>query len=266
MITQTTWTVTAVATKLGLSVPTLRSWERRYGIAPSHRTEGGHRRYTSADVASLQHMQELIRAGTSTSDAAKRLLVEPDAQGLQAAVERMDSAAIAHQARLLIRRYGTEYAWMTQFVPLLRNAGERWLSHCSGIALEHILSDALLLVLQENSAQRMSGDKPRVLLASTSEEQHTLPLYAAASGFAERRVTSQVLGRVPGDVVVALAEETKPDVVFVWSRSPETAEPETLRRVAGHARTVAAGPGWGALPQQETVHDLAETLRVLSRA
>ncbi|CAM3991821.1 MerR family transcriptional regulator [Smaragdicoccus niigatensis] len=266
MIGPTTWTVTAVAAKLGLSVPTLRSWERRYGIAPSHRTDGGHRRYTSADVASLQHMQDLIRAGTSTSDAAKRLLLEPDPEGLHAAVDRMDSAAIAHQARLLVTRYGTEYAWMTQFVPLLRDAGELWLSNFSGIAIEHVLSDALLLVLQESTTQRMSEDKPRVLLASTSQEQHTLPLYAAASGFAERRISSRVLGRVPGDVVVELAEELQPDVVFVWSRSPETAEPDTLRRVADHARTIAAGPGWGELPQQETVHDLAETLRVLAHA
>ncbi|MCE5292539.1 MAG: MerR family transcriptional regulator [Nocardiaceae bacterium] len=262
-MTTPTWTVTAVAAKLGLSVPTLRSWERRYGIAPSHRTEGGHRRYTSADVASLQHMQELIRAGASTSDAAKHLLLEPDPQGLWAAIDRMDSSAITHQARLLITRYGTEYAWMTQFVPLLRDAGERWLSHASGIAVEHVLSDAILLVLQE-TAQRMSDDRPRVLLASTSHEQHTLPLYAAASGFAERRITSRVLGRVPGDVVVALAEELKPDAVFVWARSPETAEPETLRRIAEHARAIAAGPGWGELPQQEIVHDLAETLRVLT--
>ncbi|MES9609103.1 MerR family transcriptional regulator, partial [Actinomadura sp. NPDC000929] len=55
--------VGAVARRLGLAAATLRTWDRRYGIGPSGRSPGGHRRYTPADVARLEAMQRLILAG-----------------------------------------------------------------------------------------------------------------------------------------------------------------------------------------------------------
>lgn len=55
-------TINEVARELGLSAPTLRSWERRYGIGPSARTLGGHRRYGPEDVARLKRLVELSRS------------------------------------------------------------------------------------------------------------------------------------------------------------------------------------------------------------
>src|SRR4051794_29387468 len=46
--------VTAAARRLGLAASTLRSWERRYGLGPSLRTLGGHRRYSAGDLVALQ--------------------------------------------------------------------------------------------------------------------------------------------------------------------------------------------------------------------
>ena len=40
------WPVGVVADWLGIPASTLRTWERRYGLGPSERTRGGHRRYT----------------------------------------------------------------------------------------------------------------------------------------------------------------------------------------------------------------------------
>ena len=51
-----------VARDLGISAPTLRSWERRYGLAPSVRTLGGHRRYSPADVNRLKTLVEMSRS------------------------------------------------------------------------------------------------------------------------------------------------------------------------------------------------------------
>ena len=39
-----------VARRTGVTVPTLRAWERRYGLLLPVRTAGGHRRYTDEDV------------------------------------------------------------------------------------------------------------------------------------------------------------------------------------------------------------------------
>jgi len=46
---------------LGVSVPTLRSWERRYGWPVPLRTTGGHRRYSSEQVADLRRICEMSR-------------------------------------------------------------------------------------------------------------------------------------------------------------------------------------------------------------
>lgn len=68
---QATLTVAAVARRLGVAPPTLRTWDRRYGLGPSAHTAGAHRRYSPADVARLMVMRRLTLEGVSPADAAK---------------------------------------------------------------------------------------------------------------------------------------------------------------------------------------------------
>jgi DNA-binding transcriptional MerR regulator len=56
---------------------TLRSWERRYGIAPSLHTKGGHRRYGPADLARLRTMHRLVRDGVPPAEAARVAMRSP---------------------------------------------------------------------------------------------------------------------------------------------------------------------------------------------
>jgi len=64
--------VAAVAKRLGVAPATLRTWDRRYGLGPSGRTAGSHRRYTPDDVARLLVMRRLITEGYAPVDAAKQ--------------------------------------------------------------------------------------------------------------------------------------------------------------------------------------------------
>jgi MerR family transcriptional regulator, light-induced transcriptional regulator len=86
-----TLTVAAVARRMGVAPPTLRTWDRRYGLGPSAHTAGAHRRYTSADVARLLVMRRLTLEGVSPADAAKIAKATPvqpiqlDQQGVGAA-------------------------------------------------------------------------------------------------------------------------------------------------------------------------------------
>lgn len=66
--------VTMVAARLGVSASTLRTWERRYGLGPSERRAGTHRRYRPEDVARLSRMLELVRSGVAAADAAATVL------------------------------------------------------------------------------------------------------------------------------------------------------------------------------------------------
>lgn len=63
--------VAGAARGLGVAPATLRSWERRYGLAPSHHTPGGHRRYGADDLIRLQVMNRLVRLGVPAAEAAR---------------------------------------------------------------------------------------------------------------------------------------------------------------------------------------------------
>jgi hypothetical protein len=70
-------TVGAVAARLGVAPETVRSWERRYGLAPGGRSPGGHRRYTEVDCARLVLMQRLVSEGAMPAKAAATVLSTP---------------------------------------------------------------------------------------------------------------------------------------------------------------------------------------------
>ncbi|MEL7975592.1 MerR family transcriptional regulator [Isoptericola sp. F-RaC21] len=82
--------VAAVARRLGVAPATLRTWDRRYGLGPSARTAGSHRRYTPEDVARLLVMRRLTLEGVAPVDAAKAAL-EAGVEELEEATE--DAAA-----------------------------------------------------------------------------------------------------------------------------------------------------------------------------
>jgi hypothetical protein len=69
--------VAGAARGLGVAPATLRSWERRYGIAPSLHTKGGHRRYGPEDLAKLQVMHRLVRDGVPPAEAARVAMRSP---------------------------------------------------------------------------------------------------------------------------------------------------------------------------------------------
>lgn len=77
--------VGSAAARLGVAPATVRSWERRYGLAPAGRSSGGHRRYTPADLAVLLRMQQLFDAGLSPAAAAREALAERDGTPSEAA-------------------------------------------------------------------------------------------------------------------------------------------------------------------------------------
>ena len=63
--------VAVVAKRLGVAPATLRTWDRRYGLGPSERSAGSHRRYTRDDVLRLMVMRRLTLEGVAPADAAK---------------------------------------------------------------------------------------------------------------------------------------------------------------------------------------------------
>ena len=100
-------TVGMVAARLGVAPETVRSWERRYGLAPGGRSPGGHRRYTETDCGRLVLMQRLVGEGATPARAAAQVLATPvDAIEVSAASGAREPARAAAAEPGVRRRPG----------------------------------------------------------------------------------------------------------------------------------------------------------------
>lgn len=247
-------TTGAVSRRLGVSPTTLRSWERRYGIGPSSRTEGRHRRWTAQDIAVLEDMCRLTATGIPPAEAAKVAMeagldrsgrhssrpvqditappVQPtgggglplgdvrhECRGLARAAVRLDATAVHHALAAAITDHGLVPAWEEIMMPALRAVGRKWAS--SGdryVEVEHLLSWQVSAALRGTAAQT----------------QHTTR--EAESG-AARTSAPVVLACVPGELhslpleaLAAAAAESDLPVLMFGAAVPVPALEEAVRR------------------------------------
>ena len=67
---QVVLTIQEASQLLQVPAPTIRSWERRYGIPMAGRSNGGHRRYTPEQMQMLNRMRDEISRGRPAREAA----------------------------------------------------------------------------------------------------------------------------------------------------------------------------------------------------
>lgn len=264
------WSAGAVAAMLGISPSTLRTWDRRYGLGPSRREAGRHRRYDAADVARLRRMVELTGQGVTPAAAAATVLGRPPtrqprsgggrgivpargggarARGFARAAARLDGPLLTRLATDLIERYGVVGAWERFLVPYLVEVGEQTAAGALGAQVEHVVSASISGALHAVPAAAEDGRLP-VMLACAPEEQHWLPCQALAAALAERGCPSRGLGaRVPADALLAAVDRLDPLVLVVWAHTEPLARATPLAGLDGRT-TLVAGPGWAdvALP------------------
>lgn len=266
-----TYTPRAVAGMLGIAPTTLRTWDQRYGLGPSHRTGGGHRRYDDADLEVLRRMVVLIGQGVSPASAAVLARREPpdrpghphaplgadDAtaaqRGFLAAARRLDEPLMLDLAAKLLSDHGVVTAWESVFVPCLVELGEFVAERGEGVEVEHLASGSILHALRE--IPRAPG--PGVLaalLTCAPDEQHALALEALGAALSEEGCHWRNLGaRVPPDALFDAVARLRPSVVLVWAHRADLASQVPLDELCARSGAVAvAGPGWSglALPDQ----------------
>ncbi len=298
-------TVAAVARRLGVAPATLRTWDRRYGLGPTEHTSGAHRRYGPGDVARLETMRRLTRAGVAPADAARvaaasavpslpiadaaesadaepgrtgggRVIAMPSssraARGLARAAMALDGPTSVGILRDTLRRHGVVRTWEDVVLPVLDGVGRRWEATGEGVEVEHLLSEVLVSALHAELPPIVRPVNVRpVFLVAAEEEQHTLPLHALAGALAEQHITSLVLGaRLPR---VALADAVRrggPAVVFVWSQLPATGDLGQLTAIPAQrpaAQLVVGGPGWTSVPAGvDQAADLEDAVAIIRAA
>ena len=295
-------TVAAVARRLGVAPATLRTWARRYGLEPTGRSGGAHRRYTPEDIARLEHMRRLVISGVSPVEAARaaqswdpqtvepsadvdpgragggRVIAmpggAPSARGLARAAQSLDSQACTELITASIQRRGVVWTWDELVCPVLAGIGQQWVTNGTWIEVEHVLSDAVVGAMR-TAASRLSPAARHirpVLLAAADREAHDLPLWATAAALAERGDPARMLGAsLPPEALARAIERIGPAAVIIWSQSPATGRLEHFDKVPNLRPAVpiyVGGPGWPAeLPRGiERVHSLPEAVAGLARA
>lgn len=74
--TAPTYPIRTVARMTELSPQRIGSWEREYGLLRPHRTDGGHRLYSRADVERLLWIKRMVQERGLSLQGVKRLLEE----------------------------------------------------------------------------------------------------------------------------------------------------------------------------------------------
>jgi MerR family transcriptional regulator, light-induced transcriptional regulator len=216
---------------LGIPGPTLRSWERRYGLPTTGRSAGGHRRYRSVDLVQLGLMRDEIAIGRRAADAARwvrGLLDEenPGAARVQAildASDRLDAEAIRSVLERAQAELGLAAALDHVMMPAMRQIGAWWeTGHCD-VGQEHLTTEVVRAWLSKVTTLAPAPDPGgrTVLLGTGPGDFHTLGLEALAAQLAEQRVASRLLGARTSQLVLLAATSATPDpVVVVVSHLP----------------------------------------------
>lgn len=249
--------IQAVADLTGIPAPTLRAWERRYGVPRPTRTDSSYRLYSDDDIELLKRMRKLTDGGFSPAEAARTAfetqVLDPletaPKSAFAAAVERILAAASAMDADALedelreVLTLGSALSIVERVLaPALRGIGELWHEGAINTAHEHLASEIIGNQMRDLLRLVQPSDQHRLaLLACFADEEHALPLYVVAFRFVDWRCRVRILGaRTPPAALRVAVEALKPAVVglSVTSAMPAARARELVDAYADACRDV----------------------------
>jgi MerR family transcriptional regulator, light-induced transcriptional regulator len=255
-----------VARRTGVTVPTLRAWERRYGLLDPARTDGGHRLYSDDDVEHVRAMQRLLNDGWSAGAAAREVLREPapvtqlravpssgDASAdlverLTQAIDGFDAPGADAVIDDVFARLEIPTALDEVVLPVLRRVGEGWQSDPRVIAREHFATNTIRPRLQRLLRGPYRTSSRACLAAAPEGEDHDLGLLASSVVGADAGWRIHYLGaRMPTAAIERSAESLRPQVVLIGAMHREHAESFLADRPRFDRAAIVLG-GTGFIP------------------
>jgi len=194
--------VRVVAQRTGLSPDVLRAWEKRYSVVRPHRSAGGQRLYSDADLERLALLARAIAGGRNigqiselslreledliTADETDRASSSRTAEGRQLkagyflglglkAVAELDMFELEEVLRRATMHLSTVVAIDQVIVPLLHEVGERWQRGEITPAHEHLGSVAVRRVLAwMSSSAVVPANAPVAVIGTPADQRHEL--------------------------------------------------------------------------------------------
>ncbi len=222
------YTIKQAAARSGLSVPTVRVWERRYGVVHPERTPTGYRLYDDEAIGRLIAMRHLVEQdGMRPSQAAERLLSAGDdltdlidqamredgpAIGTSAgrvpwteqAMAEVDAFVFCRSATRRIRhgsdpRHGLRLRALRSALehvifPALRAVGDGWADGSIDVAMEHAASETVRRRLARFYDAVASDGPPDVIVGLPPGGHHELGRWRSRSPPDDTASTSSTWG------------------------------------------------------------------------
>jgi DNA-binding transcriptional MerR regulator len=257
---QAKYPIRAVSKLTGVSIDTLRAWERRYNAITPTRDDRG-RLYSEDDIARLRLLNQAVAAGHSIGRVAALANAElqqlttagsgvpasavPDAPsalaGFSAALARFDSAAVDRELSRLAAITAPADLVSTVLLPILREVGDQWNRDRGGIAREHLMSAAMHNLLGSFLRLHARPDAAvRLLFATPSGDRHEIGTLGAAMLAASRGLGVLYLGAdLPAAQIVEVVRASEDIAVVVLGVT--LPGPVVSRELRAIARDLPAG-------------------------
>lgn len=178
------YSIGTVSKLIGVSVPTLRTWEDRYAVIAPQRSPGGQRLYSRAQLEQLRFVVDNVAAGLSAADAHRAL-----ADRLESGAVTAEGATDSNVLILLAERdpYAadlTEYFLLTEgFEVVLVLSADDALNQAAERSMDLAIVDLLISGasgLRLCRTLRDRGDIPIVAISSFDSADAALEAGAAA--------------------------------------------------------------------------------------
>jgi DNA-binding transcriptional MerR regulator len=230
MTTALRYPIASAARLTGLSIDTIRAWERRYAAVVPERGARG-RVYTDAQIARLRRLSALVRDGHAISDVAglsdsrleqvlersRQVPADQAAFGgmperspvarIIEAIDGFDHVTVDREVSRLAALHPPRIFIYDVALPLMREAGERWCRGAWTVAQEHTLSAILRAVVSGLMRLQLPPDgAPRLVFATPEGESHEFGILAAALLAAAAPLAVVYLGAsLPADEIAEAA-------------------------------------------------------------
>ena len=208
-------TIRQASELLKVPAPTLRSWERRYGVPLADRSSGGHRRYAPIQLEQLRRMRDLIARGRRTVDAAALVKAGhatspgPLVEAFLQAARELAPGSIVRTLDAARETLGLDRTVDEVLLPSMREIGEWWHAGQIDVSHEHLATNATQVWL---AALRPTGPlRPQspIILSCGPLDHHTLGLEAIGALLRQRHWDCRMLGaRTPAESLARAVVET----------------------------------------------------------
>jgi MerR family transcriptional regulator, light-induced transcriptional regulator len=264
---QTQLPIASVSSLLGIPIPTIRSWERRYGFPVPSRTQGQHRRYSVEEVDQLRMVRDEITRGHNAREAVdvvRRSTTEsrPRTELLDrflVASMHLDPSTLREVLTESTEQLGVEHTIRDVALPAMREMGSRWKAGVCDTAHEHLATEAVRVWLARQSVMAPPAFRPYpLILACGPKDLHTIGLESFGVVLARRGWSVRTLGAltpVSSLVAAVRAAEARGAVVTSQRSVTRRAAVEAIHAVDRLPGVEAfyAGAGFGPASARKDV-------------